>query len=262
LIPPDHSVDGILAGDLDGRAGQDIVLSSHYAINDGSRLHALLAQSDGSFAAGTDARLFGEGPGPLLMADIDGDGDTDVVGGASIGGHMGMLHIFWNDGTGDLSEVWSRRLAGVGRVAASAGDLDGDGAADLLLNTSAFQGPHDRNGQIGTLYGKGRNGHARATQSTAPRLRASTPAGPLRVVAITPNPARGTFDVRWSADQGSPITLELIDLAGRRVRSIGAAAAAEGRTTFSRLAALSPGVYWVRLRQGELACIRRIALVR
>jgi hypothetical protein len=174
-----------------------------------------------------------------------------------------MLHIFWNDGSGDLSNIWSRRIAGVSRLSASAGDLDGDGAADLLLAASTFQSPNDGLGQVGTLYGARRLQQAGVRHSTAaPREVVPIVGGRLQVLAVTPNPARGAFEVRWSAAQGTSVTLELIDLAGRRVRSIETTAAAQGHTRFDRLDALSPGVYWIRLRQGATARSRRIALVR
>jgi len=262
LIYPDRSLADVRAADLDGRPGQEVVFESYYSGNDGSGLHVLLAQPDGSFRAGTHSSLFGESPEGLTFADLDADGDLDVVTGAAIGGFMGMLHIYWNNG-GDLSEVWSRRIAGGTYPSASAGDLDGDGVTDLLIGASPYESPNDGKGQIGTLYGAKRAPRTAITRSmTSPARGGAMQIGKLSVQSITPNPARSSFAVRWASLSKQPATVDLVDLAGRRLRTMDSAPSAEGLAIFDGLDAFAPGVYWVLVRQGKAVAVQRLALVR
>ncbi len=80
-----------------------------------------------------------------------------------------------------------------------------------------------------------------------------------------PNPARlGALTVELSlAAQGSG-TLELIDLAGRRVAWRDLASLAPGRHTipFPETASLAPGMHWLRLRQGAAVRTTGVVLTR
>jgi hypothetical protein len=81
----------------------------------------------------------------VAAADLDGDGDIDLV----LGGHDGsgfnenFAHdaILWNDGLGNFTFAPDSALpprstgAGGGTVAVSIGDLDGDGHPDLVMST-------------------------------------------------------------------------------------------------------------------------------
>ncbi len=80
-----------------------------------------------------------------------------------------------------------------------------------------------------------------------------------------PNPARlGALTVELSlAVQGSG-TLELLDLAGRRVawRELGSLAAGRHTIPLPETASLSPGMHWLRLRQGAAVRTTSVVLVR
>lgn len=81
----------------------------------------------------------------VAAADMDGDGDIDLV----LGGHDGsgvnenFAHdaILWNDGNGNFIFAPDNALpprstgAGGGTVAVSIGDLDGDGLPDIVMST-------------------------------------------------------------------------------------------------------------------------------
>src|SRR5262249_46790647 len=62
------------------------------------------------------------------LADIDGDGDLDLVTGA----RNGPVRVYSNDGTGTFTEVWaSAELGDVPSIAFA--DFDGDGDPDLAV---------------------------------------------------------------------------------------------------------------------------------
>jgi hypothetical protein len=86
-------------------------------------------------------------------------------------------------------------------------------------------------------------------------------------LAVTPNPARDEVVVGFTPGAGVPWALEVIDLAGRRVRELGngvgdgSARALRWDAQGERGASAPAGVYWVRLVAGEQVTTRRIVLL-
>ena len=87
-------------------------------------------------------------------------------------------------------------------------------------------------------------------------------------LTMRPNPTTGEASLRFRLPQASPVTVDVIDLAGRRVRTIqrGTLGAGEhalrwdGRDDAGRQ--LSTGVYFVRVKSGEISETLRAVLVR
>lgn len=79
----------------------------------------VLARTDGSHLLRDDAPVTG-----LAAADLDGDGDDDLVATGPLGA--------WRH-EGDLAVVLVETAAGDSLLAPAAGDLDGDGRADVIL---------------------------------------------------------------------------------------------------------------------------------
>jgi hypothetical protein len=100
--------------------------------------------------------------------------------------------------------------------------------------------------------------HARSAAVSAPLV--STP-GPSEVV-VTPNPARDALTVRFSLAGVGPVSLELFDLAGRRLRSAAVSGRAGPRAErIEGLGRLRPGVYLVRLLADGSSRWTRVAIV-
>lgn len=100
-------------------------------------------------------------------------------------------------------------------------------------------------------------------------LSVSGPVGPaLALAPPRPNPARGTAVVRYTLPAESPLSLELLDLSGRRVRTLagGREGAGEHQLTLSistsRGAALTPGLYFVRLTTPGHVLVQRLVVLR
>jgi hypothetical protein len=79
-----------------------------------------------------------------------------------------------------------------------------------------------------------------------------------------PNPASDALTVSFVLPVRGPATLEVLDVAGRRLRSRDVGALGPGRHTVKLEldARIPPGIYFVRLTQGGRAANRKLALVR
>jgi len=120
----------VAAADLDGDGDLDLVSANR----DGDDLTVFFQLSAGSFALdpvrlGDSATL--EGPCSVAAADLDGDGDQDLVSANELGRD---LTAFFQLSPGSF-ETAPLRLGSGGAFPASvlATDLDGDGDQDLIL---------------------------------------------------------------------------------------------------------------------------------
>jgi hypothetical protein len=70
---------------------------------------------------------------------------------------------------------------------------------------------------------------------------------------LRPNPSSGALAVAFSLRNSEPASLEVVDLSGRRVaqRDVGSLGAGPHLVEFGETRTLRPGVYWLRLRQGN-----------
>lgn len=140
-------------GDLDGDGALDLLVGNwkdavQYWRNDGGRGGSRWVLADTALVRITR----GSSTAPVL-ADLDGDGDLDLV----IGEASGSLNYYRNEGTRTapqfvlVSDAWEN--IDIGRRSAPAfGDLDGDGDLDLLvggedgsaawLNVGTVTAPH------------------------------------------------------------------------------------------------------------------------
>ena len=81
---------------------------------------------------------------------------------------------------------------------------------------------------------------------------------------LRPNPAVGALNVSFSLPKEGAATMELLDLAGRRVIDREVGQFGRGRHVFRLDSGLrmAPGVYWLRLRQGAQQALTRAVVMR
>jgi len=81
----------------------------------------------------------------------------------------------------------------------------------------------------------------------------------LALAGLTPNPAVGGLKVAFSLTTGEPATLELVDVAGRRVahREVGALGPGAHVLDLTGESRPPAGVYWIRLTQGARRLVTR-----
>ena len=146
-------------------------------------------------AGDADAELSGEarqdlfGDSVALPGDVNGDGLGDVLVGSefsnSLAVHGGRAFVYLSPLAGNVGVAAATVLSGasgetVGAAVASAGDVDDDGRADLLVGASGFEGT----GFAQLLHG--------ADLAPAPvRVTVAAPGGPVQIPA-----GGGSFEFR------------------------------------------------------------------
>ena len=119
---------GLALGDLDGDGDLDAVVAisdqpQTVWINDGAGLLVPHPDTPG-FGAGNDSR-------DVALADLDGDGDLDVI---VVNADQQPQTVWMNDGTGTFSPPYFGAEFGAGESSSlDVGDLDGDGDLDVIV---------------------------------------------------------------------------------------------------------------------------------
>jgi hypothetical protein len=250
----------IHSADMDGEWGDEIVVLIGF---DRARLRILKPTFRGFHWLIGDVRIGSENPRGLTLADFDGDGDVDASCVTNRDGTEGQFRIGWNDGSGTLNTEWGRRFGNSHARDMTAQDFNGDGITDLAILGANYWN-EDPPAQVGFLYGRrGESSSTHVQRVDRAALPARNGVAPV-IYAISPNPARGEFTLRWSVPASGPATIDLLDVAGRRVRGapVDSRGARDGEARFDGLEHLPAGLYWVRLRQGNQAVTKRVALIR
>ena len=134
LVPIEHTVDGNFNGarsvystDVDGDGDADI-------LGAGANCDDITwwENTDGTGTAWTEHTVDGdfEGAWSVFAADVDGDGDADVLGAANYD-----EDITWWENTDGTGTIWTEHIVDSdfnSAVSVFAADVDGDGDADVL----------------------------------------------------------------------------------------------------------------------------------
>jgi len=131
-MPPDsaYTLDLALA-DVDGDGDLDIVLArTGQLAQRQNRLY--LNDGAGRFTDATAARMPVDGEITLsvVLGDVDGDGDPDIVLG-----NTGQDRLYLNDGGGTFTDATAARMPADSEQTGglALGDVDGDGSTDIVL---------------------------------------------------------------------------------------------------------------------------------
>src|SRR5262249_54756500 len=105
-----------------------------------------------------------------------------------------------------------------------------------------------------------------SVQTLAPVASVPPPVTDL-ALALGPSPLRAgqaTLTVRWSAPAGERMTIDVLDLQGRAIATMGGGPAPAGpqEARWSPGAGIGPGLYYVRLRTPARTRFARLVIVR
>ena len=203
----EHTVDeefdralGVSSADLDGDGDLDVLGAARGAeaitwwentVGDGSAWIRRPVDTDYS------------GVGSLRSADLDGDGDLDVVAAA-----QGDGDIVWWENTGGDGRSWSEHAVDAELIAAGSvcpGDFDGDGDLDLLGASEAAEG-------IAWWENRGGQFSLTTTDAIMTAIRDGEAHDLLKIVvthrgrAGDPDVALVSLDLLFEESEGDPLT--------------------------------------------------------
>ena len=197
-----------------------------------------------------------------ILPDADGDGAADILVSVWLNepdGQFGPRAVLaYSSQTG--RELWRIEdpggdpLSAFGQgFLAVAGDLDGDGRADLFVGASGAD--VDGREGAGLVYAISAPEPVKVSGGTSPS--ASLPS-----LSASPNPSRGAAALSFRLPSAQRVRLTLHDALGREVARLADGARAAGPHRVATPAGLAPGVYLARLAAGGAVATRTLAVVR
>lgn len=265
LVVRDPVVSGP-GGPLEFQAVPDGAGGVTIAWEDSSRVRVRHVLADGSFPPAYAAR-------DLALVDLAGTPATKQKFGLARGAADGIALVFasadgslrgrWFDGDG---APWPTPALH-DRVFFTHAQLVAAGAGYYLRGQRSVGAADD--GEGGVYFGW--NGEPADWLNTVyvshdpgPGSVLSVPPVPAALLALAtgPNPARAELTARFALPDARPARLELLDLAGRRVRALEVRGEGPHAERFAGLGGLAPGVYVLRLAHGGTVRAARVAVIR
>ncbi|MCI0582737.1 MAG: VCBS repeat-containing protein [Chloroflexi bacterium] len=196
---------GIAAADLDGDGDLDLALDSW----EDDTVRLFWGDGAGDFTPAAAALAVGPHPyQKVRLADVDGNGAADVLTADLEGSSVTVL---LGDGRGGFRPApGSPFPAGDAPFAVAAGDLDGDGAVDLAVTSSASNSTQRGRDGLALLRGDGRGGFAAWPGASLPLATGRAPVavaacdldGDGRVEAVTADYSGDSFTLARVTAQG------------------------------------------------------------
>lgn len=226
-------------GDLNEDGNLDLATAN----SNSSTVSVLLGNGDGTFHPKADFSGVVY-PTFLVIGDLNGDGRPDLA----VSNDGGTVSMLLGDGTGAF-EAAPDVVQGA-NMPLAIGDLNGDGLPDLAT----------LGGSSVLVWMNISPGYAAVGPTSNPRIAA--------LPAPTPNPARSATSITFELPASEPVTLEIVDAAGRLIRTLLAAEAYsagrhslrwDGNNRAGRRVA--SGIYFVRFIAGEHRSMQRIVIL-
>ncbi len=135
--------------DIDGDLDMDLIITGQGAGLD-QETEVYLNDGSGNFSVLSGAISEDIGRGEIDAADIDADGDIDlIISGTEV--TLGeMVALYTNDGAGYFTEVPNTAFPGGSNTAVDFEDIDGDGDQDLLI--VGVEGQYPNGTRFASLY--------------------------------------------------------------------------------------------------------------
>jgi hypothetical protein len=195
------------AGDVNGDGYADILVNAYaYPTNSGRGKAYVFLGSPAGPQTGANWTAVGEngadyfGSGLAGAGDVNGDGYADVIAGAYSAGAIGKAYLFLGGAAGlqtvtNWTAVGESGIDDFGNCVAGAGDVNGDGFADVLVGAPRQEGGGSFRGKAYAYYGNSSSGRlvrARQTQLSGRAIQPwglSTNASTFKVVMNATRPS-------------------------------------------------------------------------
>ena len=119
----------IAFADVDNDSDQDVLITGGGGIREPqSSADLYVNDGNGNFELDTVPPFYKVNNGSIAFADIDNDGDQDVLITGS-----GIAKLYNNNGNGEFEEVYGTPFAGVKKSSTAFADIDNDGDQDVLI---------------------------------------------------------------------------------------------------------------------------------
>lgn len=184
------------------------------------------------------------------LVDVPVATELSLVGAEIVNGHP-RLTWFSADGANELMRVYRRAVPGLWE---SFGDVEADGRGMIVVEDANTLPGHSYEYRLG-LFGPHGEQMKGQTWVDVPEH----PVFALRREASDDRTLRFTVTLPRTGDA----SLELLDVAGRRLEAMDLSARPVGDATVQfGVGQRKPGMYWARLRQGEHMVSTKVVLVR
>ncbi len=195
--------------------------------------------------------------------DVNNDGFSDVIAGAygnKAGGiFAGRAYLYLGgagmDSTADALFTGQALDGYFGNSVSSAGDVNNDGFADLIIGSPG-------NSAVGYQMGHAYL-YAGSAVSTGIKDKENIIAGGCQLFQNYPNPFNPTTNIRFSLPRREHVTLKIFDLLGREVAALVEEYLGPGEhSVVFDGRGLSSGVYFYRLQAGAFLGQKKLVLLR
>ncbi len=132
-----QNVASVTAGDVNGDGFADLVTVTNN--KQGRNISVVIGNGDGTFKAAVNVQKHGRQSGRIQLADLDNDGDLDMITNATVtsaGNALRKIVVYSNDGTGNFTYSGEFK-AGYHPGEFALGDINGDGFLDLAAVNKA-----------------------------------------------------------------------------------------------------------------------------
>ncbi len=234
----------------------------------------------------------------IATADLDGDGDSDLILSGSAENEF-VSEIYFNDGSGNFSKASENTLADLTYSQIGVADFENDGDQDIVL-----KGEHSERGDLFELYlndGKGNfsklNGGLEAdyesifffhdldkdadsdilvlegndswsyenlgSAGTVSTDEKTSLPNKISLKNNYPNPFNPTTNIQYSVPNTGEVKLQVFDILGRKVQTLVNDQKTAGQYTVSFNAKnLSSGIYIYRLKVGSKVLTKKMSLIK
>ncbi|MBD3249568.1 hypothetical protein GF336_05995, partial [Candidatus Woesearchaeota archaeon] len=154
----------IASGDLNGDGYPEIVYGRDFDyLGDGGTTQIFINNQDGTFTLDTQSVMYPSATADLLILDVDGDDDLDILEGDTYGGNGNhpeeskgdIDKIYLNDGNGVFTVDPRTAFFPGATISIHAEDFNNDGYADYFEANSPYDSGHFKNEKMYTNDGSG-----------------------------------------------------------------------------------------------------------